>query len=599
MKRSKRWLGLLMAGAMLVSAAACNQTPASESGSSSGTSSGTSSGSEEGGVPEIELTGETNKYGWEIPKETISFEYYEAYEGDQGDEDERLAQVDEVLKDEFNLEIQKILYKQAPNERLQLMLQSNDYPDAIIGMDDSQANTFIDQGRAVELTPYLEKYGQNILAGLGNYINLMKDDEGNVYKLPQSYGDTTDTLGRSFSVRADLLKKAGLDFPTSFEEYYEAIKTMVEQNPTNEAGEKTYGFTAFTMKGEEFYQTPLAYLGFYGSPTGYYKMDDSGKITHWVDTEEGLWVAKYINQFWRDGLIDPDFQTKDYDQSIAFMSNERVVGNIGTWWHPYCGGHQIWMTTDPDWTIEKHFQEVTWETDGETPRLISNNFIRTQRNIITDKAEHPEWLIKYGNWETTPMGVAFVSMGPEGEDRPWKINEDGEIQVSDYMYYGKPGDDSFLWDTWEADLGAGNYQMFVPAYTPVSRRDNPAEGWAAPTISVNIWGTVSDFSQLDQSKLGADRLVDMYNAETAKTYLWDQTMWSISFAADDPRSITYTDISTAIAADWIKVVMAESEEQCEQLFNDMRDNLHALGLDDIVAYQQETVTANTNKFEGK
>ena len=74
-------------------------------------------------------------------------------------------------------------------------------------------------------------------------------------------------------------------------------------------------------KRQEFYKTPLAYLGLYGvsggtntsggSITHYYKENDDGTITYWVDTEEGLKVAKYINQFWRDGLIDPDFQTKD------------------------------------------------------------------------------------------------------------------------------------------------------------------------------------------------------------------------------------------------------------------------------------------------
>ena len=44
------------------------------------------------------------------------------------------------------------------------MLAANDYPEVIVGMSDAMANTFIEQGRAIELTPYLEKYGQNVLA---------------------------------------------------------------------------------------------------------------------------------------------------------------------------------------------------------------------------------------------------------------------------------------------------------------------------------------------------------------------------------------------------------------------------------------------------
>ena len=164
---------------------------------------------------------------------------------------------------------------------------------------------------------------------------MLKDDDGNLYKLAYSWGHTTDVMGRDFSIRYDLLQEAGLPMYDSFESYYETVKKLVELNPTNEQGEKTYGFTAFSEKGEEFYKTPLAYMGLYGVSSGtntsggtithYYKQNDDGSITHWVDTEEGLEVAKYINRFWREGLIDPDFQTKDYDSALAFMSNERCL----------------------------------------------------------------------------------------------------------------------------------------------------------------------------------------------------------------------------------------------------------------------------------
>ena len=48
------------------------------------------------------------------------------------------------------------------------------------------------------------------------------------------------------------------------------------------------------------------------------------------------------------------------------MSNERVVGNIGTWWHSYVGGHQVWQSTEEDWTIDKRMQCVTFEAVSYT-----------------------------------------------------------------------------------------------------------------------------------------------------------------------------------------------------------------------------------------
>ena len=605
MKKLKKALALGMAAAMALSMTACIGSGDSSSGSSSGGGEGS------GATPtDVELTGEVNKYGWEVPKETIKFSYYYAGDNtlDQAEEDERLQQVADVLKDEFNVEIERIVYKQDATERLNLMLAGNEYPDVIVGMPDDMAETFIDQDRALELTPYLEKYGQNLIDGFGDYLNLLKDDDGNLYKLAYSWGHTTDVMGRDFSIRYDLLQEAGLPMYDSFESYYETVKKLVELNPTNEQGEKTYGFTAFSEKGEEFYKTPLAYMGLYGVSSGtntsggtithYYKQNDDGSITHWVDTEEGLEVAKYINRFWREGLIDPDFQTKDYDSALAFMSNERVVGNIGTWWHSYVGGHQVWQSTEEDWTIDKRMQCVTFEETDATPALISDNFIRTTRNIITDKCDNPEEVMLFWNWECTPMGVAFTSMGPEGEGRPWSIDEDGNCKVNDWYWYGKDGDNTFLWDNWENEMGGGNYWMAAPGYTPENRVDDPSEGWADPVAAVNEWDLVPNFDEMDQSRLAPGQQIQKLNQETSKAYVWDQTLWTISFSPDDPEKIINQDIADHISSAWVEIVMADTEEECVELFEQMREDLHSMGLDDLVAYQQETLEKNTAKFNG-
>ncbi len=605
MKKLKKALALGMAAAMALSMTACIGSGDSSSGSSSGGGEGS------GATPtDVELTGEVNKYGWEVPKETIKFSYYYAGDNtlDQAEEDERLQQVADVLKDEFNVEIERIVYKQDATERLNLMLADDEYPDVIVGMPDDMAETFIDQDRALELTPYLEKYGQNLIDGFGDYLNLLKDDDGNLYKLAYSWGHTTDVMGRDFSIRYDLLQEAGLPMYDSFESYYETVKKLVELNPTNEQGEKTYGFTAFSEKGEEFYKTPLAYMGLYGVSSGtntsggtithYYKQNDDGSITHWVDTEEGLEVAKYINRFWREGLIDPDFQTKDYDSALAFMSNERVVGNIGTWWHSYVGGHQVWQSTEEDWTIDKRMQCVTFEETDATPALISDNFIRTTRNIITDKCDNPEEVMLFWNWECTPMGVAFTSMGPEGEGRPWSIDEDGNCKVNDWYWYGKDGDNTFLWDSWENEMGSGNYWMAAPGYTPENRVDDPSEGWADPVAAVNEWDLVPNFDEMDQSRLAPGQQIQKLNQETSKAYVWDQTLWTISFSPDDPEKIINQDIADHISSAWVEIVMADTEEECVELFEQMREDLHSMGLDDLVAYQQETLEKNTAKFNG-
>lgn len=599
MKRKiKKALVFTLLAAMLFSLVACGGGKTEQKQPE--TPSGQPAPNDDGLISSFELTGEVNKYGWNIPKETIRFSIYDCGSdvSDQAEEDARLEYVHQNMLEEFNVDITKYVYAQDPDERLNLMLASNNYPDVIVGLSDSMAEKFISQGKAIELSGYIEKYGPNIIAGYGNYLNLLRNEEGKLYKLSSGSGHTTDRMGKSFSIRYDLAKKVGVDVNNinSMEDWYQAVKKIIQQFPESPDGGKVYATTAFTEKGAEFFGAPLAFLGLYSTSTGYYKLNDDGKITFWTDTEEGLKVAKFMNKLWREGLIDPDFQTKDYDASMAFMSSERVAGNIGTWWHNYVGGHQIWETTEDDYTIDKRMQELTWEEAGAEPKLINDNFLRSARTIITNNCKNPDAVITYVNWEFTPLGVAYVAMGPEGPDRPWKLNADGLIEMNEKFWYGDPGNTSFLWDDWESDMGSFNYVVGAPGYTPESRVNNPAEGWAEPVIEINLWDPIPDYSKLDQDRLSVNNKVFLFDYARTKPYRYDGTMWTLTMT--DDLNVIYQDVKDKLLEDWVLCMTAKSEAECEQLFRKISSDLRTLGLDTLIDAQQQAFSTNSAKFDG-
>ena len=154
------------------------------------------------------------------------------------------------------------------------------------------------------------------------------------------------------------------------------------------------------------------------------------------------------------------------------------------------------------------------------------------------------------------------------------------------------------WDNWENEMGSGNYWMAAPGYTPENRVDDPSEGWADPVAAVNEWDLVPNFDEMDQSRLAPGQQIQKLNQETSKAYVWDQTLWTISFSPDDPEKIINQDIADHISSAWVEIVMADTEEECVELFEQMREDLHSMGLDDLVAYQQETLEKNTAKFNG-
>jgi len=58
-------------------------------------------------------------------------------------------------------------------------------------------------------------------------------------------------------------------------------------------------------------------------------------------------------------------------------------------------------------------------------------------------------------------------------------------------------------------------------------------------------------------------------------------------------------ITDVLPSEWAKVIMSATEEECVANFNAMKDKLHQLGLDQLVAAQQAAYSANVAKFNGE
>ncbi|MBR3643764.1 MAG: hypothetical protein IKN57_09670, partial [Parasporobacterium sp.] len=165
MMKKRRLAAIFMAAAMAVSAAMPSMAEVITS--------------QDGTIADEDL-------GWEKPEETVTFSVYPG-EGDPeefaADEDGGKAFMDAWLLEHMNIAFDWRLMVGDMTERLNLMLTDGSYPQIITYMSDDMANKFIAQGKAVDLTPYLEKM-PNLTRRLGNYLNMMKSEDGHIYKLP-------------------------------------------------------------------------------------------------------------------------------------------------------------------------------------------------------------------------------------------------------------------------------------------------------------------------------------------------------------------------------------------------------------------------------
>lgn len=532
---------------------------------------------------------------WEKPEETINISVY-AGEGDQeeflADENGGKAVMDEWLLENLNVTFDWQYMTGDMTERLNLMLADNSYPSVITNMPDDMAEKFIAQGKAVDLTEYLDDM-PNLTRRMGDYINMLKDDEGHIYKLSTLWGENPNVAGLDFGVRWDYYLELGEEkmYETP-QEYIEVMKKILANHPTNDAGQTTYAFTS-DNQGKSFLN---AMLGAYGFVNGYKLNEETGEFTHWLNTDEGLEIAKLVNQMYREGLIDPDYQSVDYETYISKLANGQVLGNFGTWWYAWVGGHQTWAVQEgDDYDKNKRFANVSVHGEGmsmEDTSLLTSNYVGSYRMIITDKAteEEIQGIVKYLNWEASELGTFIMGFGAPREENVWKIDDDGtwlfddeimNVDTKDTTYHSVKN--HYACEYWVAICGQWPKSDGRSVFDKIDPR--------VDRVSIyDYWPVNEDGSFADE---GINICWGNYTAPAK-----DTTMYQTTFNSRDMIATIKQMVDDTITSSWAEIINSASEEDCIAAFEAARDNCNAMGLEELTDYYENSYKANVEKYEG-
>ncbi|MCF2938552.1 sugar ABC transporter substrate-binding protein [Paenibacillus alkaliterrae] len=522
---------------------------------------------------------QVNEYGWEVPEKPLKITFYAGYD-DQAEVDKIAEPMAKFYKEKFNVEIEKIVYSIDMNEKLNLMLASGDYPEVITNMDDEMAEKFIRQGKAIDLTSLIEEYAPNIKEKLGKYMNLLKADDGKIYKLPRGWGENPNVAGWDFGVRYDWWKEIGSPAYKTPEEYYQVVKQIMDKHPTNANGEKVYALSD-NSQGAALYGAMLSAYGFKNG----YKVDESAEqFTHWMNTPEGYDIAKYINRFYREGMLDPDFLSNKFEDWQAKVMNERIVGNIGTWWHLWVAGQEAWSQQEQEkYNIEKRYMNATVKAPNvENATDVASDFLGNYRVIITDKAKDPESIMKWFNWELSGIGTMITGYGQPDPNNVWDI-KDGKWMFNDSaLDYAKKNEN---YHAVKEKFGAQSFWMVAPAGW---FKDEHLDTRVTRVSVYDMWPVTSDGKFLDEG-------VNMSWANV-EGKSWDSTLYRVTFKADDPITNINQTIKDSLLSEWAKMITSKSEAELEENFNNSRDKLNKLGLHDLEEFYAASYKANVEKL---
>lgn len=320
-------------------------------------------------------------------------------------------------------------------ERMNMLLASDDLPDAMIGYGFTSADIVqygVDGGMLrpwndlLEYTPAFNK----ITEDHPEYLSALTASDGNIYGLPM----LSDGFGCSgtmhFAWNVDWLENVGMDMPTTLDEFYDALVAFRDMDangngdPSDEipwvgswvegGGERSVILSAYGYVGEG--DLAIDYKG--GKDLAEAEIIYIPLAEHYKD------YLTFMNKLWNEGLLDPDIFT----QTELQAQTKATEGRAGF----------SFMSTPASYYPQdiyayRHMKPMV-DDEANAPILYKMNPVSAINYVISSKVtdEQAQALANFGDCfftcEVTWMMLYGVDLGSEDDYYGWgAFVKDGDI----------------------------------------------------------------------------------------------------------------------------------------------------------------------------
>ncbi len=496
------------------------------------------SGNDPAQSPAAEGSGQSSAGSEPEKKETITLSFFDKNTGDQFNNP--VAQ--EITKRTgITFQIQQPTGN--PDEKLNLMLTSNDLPDIVL-MDRRSdiVNKYIAAGALVPLNDLIDQYGPNIKEMYGDVLNKSRYQDGKNYYLNNWYGMDPDP-GWSINMRMDILKEFGYgekaEKGESFTqaEFVDLLRKFKEKYPQVNGKDSI----PFTLNADHMPTIVGTFKGMYGMKS-YYEVD--GKLELDVRHPRYLEMIKFINGLQTEGLLDKEWavnKTQIYDQKTT---SGRVFATGGG------------LPTEPNRLLKEQFGE---ETDKQfySFKVVADGVDPSQTTFgprsslgwdaigITVANEHPVETIKMMDFLVSEEGQYLLQWGLEGTH--WDM-KDGKHTPRPEVLQGFKDN----WNEYSKTTGIRKWTWFI-------KNGNGTDG------------TPYDLAaKYDKDPISAHALISM------KDSTWDTSLYdNLGPLGGTPDALIEQKVKDIVDKGFTSMVYAESAAEAENAYNKMIGNLQA------------------------
>ncbi|WP_217592019.1 ABC transporter substrate-binding protein [Cohnella sp. GbtcB17] len=224
-------------------------------------------------------------------------------------------------------------------EKRNLALATGDLPDAIFdaGLGDYDLLKLAKDGTIIPLDDIIKNMPNlnKVLEAAPQYKAMMTAPDGHIYSLPwiEELGSGKESIHSVNDIpwiNKGWLDKLGLQMPTTTEELKKVLIAFKTQDPNGngKADEIPVSFINDDGGNEDI----SFLLGSFGEGFNWDEtlVTDDGKVVFAANTEGYKAGMKYFNELYKEGLIDNEYVTQDWNTYIA-KGKEQLYGLYFTW----------------------------------------------------------------------------------------------------------------------------------------------------------------------------------------------------------------------------------------------------------------------------
>lgn len=311
---------------------------------------------------------------------------------------------------------------------LTVMLNSNDYPDLILGVDPGIPKYGVKEGIFIPLDEYLtEENVPNYLKMMEEYgLDMTRETDGHIYSLAEINVCYHCMYGRKMWVNKRYLDEMGCEIPTTTDEFYEVCKKYLEYKPDGIA--VAGAAEGWFSRMQDWLINAFVFMPAKSNTTVYRDTialnKETGEIVCVATDDRYKEAMKWIKSLYDLGAIyDGDFtQTAEQMKTLVNQPDEPVLfftsGTISD---------AIDAATNPDFYKDYVAMAPIAGPDGtRIAYKTANPGIDGGAFMITDKCEDPAAALRWVDFFYSEIGDLCSQYGAE-EGVDWVLNPEGKV----------------------------------------------------------------------------------------------------------------------------------------------------------------------------